>query len=812
MTGSLGNLACGGSKGSVLIDGTKVRWLAFTGGSGTVPAIGTTITKGGVSGYLLGVWSDIQTVPKAVGAAMSATGFLKFREVTGGTFSAGALTGITANAAGADVTGWIEVVADQASKISSAPKGPGFVIQGDWFYLGTTSGVRGQIFYCPTTGGTTGTYFSGVQVETAPGSNTYEWWPAISSSKFNTTYVPNNELGKVVYGANSAYISFGAANIGPLRPAGCKVRIPNVILRQCATASRATNTPHSNASYRPTWNTGVYGDTSISKACGDWNLNFMAFKSLSITDSTFDGALNIKHITSAFTCTNVCMTNPTTISDNALTVGLAKSCVIDKVVTAREAGNVHIFMSNQDGATISNTRSFFPTISPTTLVYASNSSNLTFTNNSTVGGYIGLIQSSKISVLNHDSSATSAGQFQSNLTNAISINSCSDVVYDSPTFGGNGLMANAHPYGAVIATSGTKGGIKLRNFGNPTTPLSGGNNATYYPRYLWEPTGGTADNSIKFSRIFISNIGTTSLNTVAAYFALDSTQLFNVGSYNGSFNVIGLENSSIRGVRASVFGGTWSDSAGTHFADYFTSATTGGVMANFGLPSTSSLSQFSTTIDSSNTFAGFDNVGVKLVSVGDSCTYTSQYYAIGHTAFQNSAPTFANTTNIGNHTQEYDLDTGSGFSGTWKTLSGANLSAETISPSVGFKIAIRITCTVADNTNRIGNVSLLTYSTAAAQAANLYPLDVVSLGFTNLIPGSEVRVYQGTNPATATEIGGIESTSGSTFSFTHSSGGQAGVIAIFALGYQPIYLPYTFKTTDDSILIQQVIDRNYVNP
>ena len=202
--------------------------------------------------------------------------------------------------------------------------------------------------------------------------------------------------------------------------------------------------------------------------------------------------------------------------------------------------------------------------------------------------------------------------------------------------------------------------------------------------------------------------------------------------------------------------------------------------------------------------------GLYLAKVGDYATFEFMYFAKGHTGFQNAAPVIqANTP--ANQTYEYQIDTGGGWNGTWKAATGANLSAETIDPNVGFKIKLKITCITPSASNNITAVRFLTTTTAAAQAANLYPLDTVSLGFTNLIPGSEVRVYAGTDPATAVEIGGTEATAGSTFSFTHSSSGVDGVIAIFALGYQPIYLPYTFKTTDDSILIQQVIDRNYVN-
>jgi hypothetical protein len=113
-TGSLGNPTFTDIGGELYIDATAVRWLPYDTGSGNVPAIGTTVSRSGVSGYLLGVWASLGSAPTAVGAAMPTSGFIKFREVTGGPFGAGALTGIGASATGPDVTGWIECAWDAA--------------------------------------------------------------------------------------------------------------------------------------------------------------------------------------------------------------------------------------------------------------------------------------------------------------------------------------------------------------------------------------------------------------------------------------------------------------------------------------------------------------------------------------------------------------------------------------------------------------------------------------------------------------------------------------------------------------------------
>lgn len=183
MTGSLGSITVSSSLGGgFMIDARNVRWLAYDTGTGNVPAIGTTVSQGGVSGYLLGVWANYTSAPTAVGAAMPATGFIKFREVTGGSFAAGALTGIGASATGADVTGWIETVMDQSAAITVSRKGIGSVTRGDWFYLGTTNGSVGQVVQVPTNGGGATTQSPGLWIETGENTDQYEYWPALSSA------------------------------------------------------------------------------------------------------------------------------------------------------------------------------------------------------------------------------------------------------------------------------------------------------------------------------------------------------------------------------------------------------------------------------------------------------------------------------------------------------------------------------------------------------------------------------------------------------------------------------------------------------
>lgn len=89
----------------------------------------------------------------------------------------------------------------------------------------------------------------------------------------------------------------------------------------------------------------------------------------------------------------------------------------------------------------------------------------------------------------------------------------------------------------------------------------------------------------------------------------------------------------------------------------------------------------------------------------------------------------------------------------------------------------------------------------------------VSVTFTGLAEGSEVRVYSGTmdNAAAATEIAGVES-SGTSFSWSHSNPGGNAYYVIHKEDYETINQAYVLPSSDTSFPISQRTDRNYSNP
>jgi hypothetical protein len=251
---------------------------------------------------------------------------------------------------------------------------------------------------------------------------------------------------------------------------------------------------------------------------------------------------------------------------------------------------------------------------------------------------------------------------------------------------------------------------------------------------------------------------------------------------------------------------------GTHWQTRFTSTTAGFVEILCNEPTSASAAQCAITAG----VPQFNSAGAILATViGQQVTWEMPFWAYGFTAFTNGAPTITGT-NVtyssgarwGNHDIEFQIDLGTGYGGTWLALTAANLTAQTISATTGFKLKLRVTCATGATTNVITNMRIAMTTTDAAQGAGQYPLSTNTLEFTSLQAGSEVRAYTGAPGTDAVEIGGIDS-SGAAFSFTHSSGGVAGFVQVIATGFQAFYLPLTYSSTDQSIPVSQVIDRNY---
>lgn len=1031
MTGSLGSQTI--NEGKILYDGRNVRWLPYNSGSGNVPAIGTNITQAGVSAsYLLGVYASLTSAPTAVGSAMPTSGFIKFREVTGA-FASGALTGIGASATGADVTGWIEVVADDASTIT-VPRLGEHEIRGDWFYLDNTTGVVGQQIQIPTNGGGAGTYSPGVWVETSPGSNQYEYWPALngatngwakqhlggaysetdkrqnfvkavagglvqfgeafdvsgtyanvtaqastyaslshsctytwvadkvtvyystghllktgqqvgldftsggatandgiytitvidayyytidligSGASGNVTARPGVTvtftahtlgvgdtvycdfttgtgvdgdyeiyavtsangylikyphvtaltsgnvsvhsrytitatahglaLGNRVYldftsgaGVDGIYTIVGVATdtfdivmnnngsadsgnvtikqtIGNIPTSGCKVRIPNVILRGCATGTRASNFVNATLTSRPEWSTTTAGAIDIEYAYMTWFPTFSQAYSVKLYNTSIFDNLTISECASAVDINDTHTSMHSGLDAISLSFqsnfagGVVQNCkfmrgntpgVLDHAVSI--AYCIGTSFINVEAGIIQFTRTTGKAF------YLANCTNLTFTSCRSINSHIELLGSFDIYINNYDHVDRFIGY-----TNATAAYyavhtgiGCSNINVDGMTFGYSNTIPNVHPYNGMVYYT-VSNNCTFRNLGTYASPLPCGSwRQNLYSLGLTHASGGNCSNII-LQRIYIDN------NSRTGIFATQNSdknillESVNSGMYVMSAMAISsyvnaLLNATVKGCffpnnsvtgQASVYG--------THFSDFFLGTGYGRVLLAMNEPTTDTATYF-TMVNGTQKYNSAG--GILMGVIGDQAIWETPYFIKGHTGFVNVAPTMSGGT-IGNYTLEYQIDTGSGWNGTWTTLNGTNLSAETVNPATGFKLKIRIT-TTSTNSTAITYLRLDTTTSASAQSDNLYPLDTISLTLTGLLSGSDVVIYEA---GTETVLDSVDAVSA--YSYIYETPVDID-IAVFKAGYIPYFIRnYSLTSNDASLPVSQVVDRAYL--
>lgn len=824
-TGQLGGAVSISSTrgGKIIIDGTKVRLIPYNTGTGNVPAIGTTISQGGISAYLLGVWSALNVAPTAAAAAMPASGYIKVKNVTGGSFAAGALTGIGASATGADVVGWIEIVGIEATTIT-VPRLGEFVMSGSWFEVGTTSGAANQTIQMPAS--LANTYYPGVWIETGSGTGVYEFYPAAGSA----TTTRQDKAGKVVWISSQGLLRIGnsgAATNGYLPASGCKIRVPNIITLNCnSTSGYDVNVlPNATLTTRRDFTTTCGGTIVIDKANLAWWPSFTQAFSIAMSNTGILEQLQITECASTITLDNVGVGQTAAQAQYALFMtlcfagGTISNCVWS-TATLAASGRYVISITDCFGFDFTNDtiRSCVARGNATsgcaTLVRVK---ECTWDGLYLLGGgkfFLTTCADCAISNIHYvdipgTSYSTSYGQYILSIT----ANS-KNCVFDTIDFWGL-TTSTEQPYAGLWNIISAVSNIKIRNMGTAASPLSLG--ASNQPAYFAVGVADSGCKNIEFKRIYVTNTRTGFQSNLDNSYS--DVIYKNVWTDAADSDVWATHNTTVMGMKGTNTVTGQTSVYGTHWFDIFTSSTAGriGIACNEKTAEEPSNSSYSLVV--AGVGCGFDSVGrIVMPNVDDEIIWTTPNWIIGHKSFTNSAPTLTGVNvsggtapTYGNFKLQYKIDKGSGYGGSWTDLTAANLSGETgINAQTGFKLQIRLTVVTASTTNAMTYMTFPTDSDATSQAYQ-YPLDVVDLSLTNLQPNSEVRAYVGTSPATAVEIGGIED-SGTSFTFQHSSGGSDGYIHIHALGYLSIELPITYLSADQSIPIQQFIDRQYQNP
>jgi hypothetical protein len=803
--GSLDTVTYSGIGGKLKIDGKNVRVIPYNTGSGNVPAVGTSISQGGVSGTLLGVWSSWLVEPTASGAAMPASGFIKIKNKAGGNFAAGALTSIGATATGADVVGWIEVRGADTATIT-VPRIGQFEVDGDWFELGTTSGSRNQVLACPTTATVAGV-FPGVWIETGNGTGVYERFAGAGSIVAAST-IPTDERGKIVWQTTGGIrIGFdGTNNVGFLPPSGCRVRIPNVIMTCCTRTAGGSGLrvlPNATLATRQEFVTTAAGDIQIKGAVFQWYGNFLQAYRADVLRSAVSDSLILQEIAAAINVDDV-IVSPTQAQLNfALNMvscfggGTFQNALLARFSLA--ASGAYVCNANYNkGITFSNVKS-------QTLLTRGNATTGTWTATQNVdctwascvniGGKMLQVGAQRPIFTNY----RYADQFTGTTTAtnphyALEFTTgCVEPMVNGVDFIG---LTNVHPYNGIVSAAACYD-ITVRNIGTYASPLNlGSANAS---GVIFN--GGGNNDGIRLQKLYTSN---TRTGPWAFVNSDNSVVIQDVKGDYADTSVIASLNTVAKAV--SLTGATTGQTSvyGTHWKDSFTSATVGKIEILCNEPTTASAAQCAITAGTPR----FNSAGqVALTTVGDQVTWEMPYFAKGHTALANLAITLAGT-NTGNNTYEFQYDFGSGYNGSWLTLNATNLNgAGAITPATGAKLKVRATCATANAGNLLTNIAIPTVTTSVAQGGNPYALDTVTLTLTGLVTGSDIVILAA---GTETVRVQVDAYAGTSYAYVYETPENID-IAVYKSGQIPFFIRnYALSSSDASLPVAQVTDTTYL--
>lgn len=474
--------------GTIEFNSTQVRLIPYNTGTGNVPVLDATITQGGASSKLIGVYSALNVAPTTAGSAMPASGYILVRQWNSVAYAAGALTGISATATGADRAGWLEIVGCD-SLTATVNRLNTFKVRGDYFdFLGvTTDGTRATTYQIPSHG--TLVYAPGVEVETGTGTGVYEFYPCAGTLTALLANISTDAVrGKVCWISTAGLLRFGHDGTnstgGYIPPAGRKIRIPNIFFCNCTQAAPTVNVlPNATLATRYEFSTGGGGVIDMDKASVNWYMNFGQPFSVSLTNTNTLSALVLTECASPIAWSNVNVGQEAANTQQALTMtlnfagGTMDNCTWTRSAQAG-AGTYMAAWTDCSGFTVTNE------FNRTMVRAATNNSgsilktrviNSTWTNTKLGGGRIALIGCADITYTNthyYDNLAATTGSANAFYVWDYSGAPSFRVKMDGLDF--NGLTLN-QPYNGIVlvGVSGCQD-ITLRNLGTDAAPLDCG--------------------------------------------------------------------------------------------------------------------------------------------------------------------------------------------------------------------------------------------------------------------------------------------------------------------------------------------------
>lgn len=811
--------------GSVLFDGSKVWELPFTAASGNVPtqnALGSNGVTGGTSGAtgeLLRVWGS-GLEPLAAGGAMPATGWVKLRSKTGN-FQAGEVVtlpgGATITISSAGKRSWLHIVGVENGVIS-IPRLGDVKWRGEWYELGTTNGADDQTFAFPVADACPAIWiekYAGAYA--AEGAAGLEPWLAAGDRWGTATpFVAQDVRGKY-FGQDLATgvitIARRASNACGFKPAaGLKVFVPNLILSNSTSANWSANTRNTTIAARYETETVFGAVVDVQGVSSNWFFSLVTAVSVNLQRSAFLERMLINGAVKDTLLEDVAVgllsgTQGQVALDvsNLYTGGTLRRVRASSAVQASSIALTGCFglrgtsvQAETFGAAGSSQR----TSSGVTAFNITRCRDLVMSDVAVIGSKLGLSSSIGCEITGFSYADCMIGT-----TGTLSavpafecVNGSQGCTVDG--FGAFGGLPNVHPISRIMATNGASD-IGLYNVGTPTSPYDFGTvNPGIGPAQLDSVSG------VLLRRVYTKNCavsGGSSTPVLVASSAQD-VDLVNVWADGDDNSVTGGKNVSAKGCRWTAGINGQLSCYGRHWEDAFTSTTTGRILIACNEPTDSTAGQCITSFAPGS---GFTSSGsVSMIAVGDYVEWVMPYFALGHTALANVAPTVSGT-NVANHALQFQADTGSGWSA-WADLTGPNLAAVgAINPATGIKLKVRATVTVASASNLLTYIRIDTVTDATSQQIQ-YPLPkIAALTLTNLQLGSDIVILQA---GTETELINVDANPATTFVYDYDVPTTVD-IGVFKAGFVPFYVRgYTLASTNATLPIAQVADRNYRNP
>jgi hypothetical protein len=800
--------------GSVLFEGRNVWELPYTAASGNVPAqnaLGSNGVAGGTSGAtgeLLRVWAAGSLTPSASGGAMPASGWVKLRSKAG-TFQSGEVVtlpgGATITISGAGKRSWLHMVGAESGTLT-IPRLADVKFRGDWYELGATNGSDDQTIQYPIADSCPALW-----IERYPGAYAAEgnaglesWLNAGPRWGAATAIVAQDVRGKY-FGQNLTTgvitIAQRASNACGFKPAaGLRVFIPNLIFSNSNATNWALNTRSTSFTTRYELSALQAGAVDATYCAFNWYINVIGAQ-----EFTFSGVSTLDTMTLSNFGLRAHMTDfALGLSDGTvgLNNGLSMSSMFDGIDMTR-ARFTRYAPSSTYGTFTDLPNSSFTDVQFEQLGGASGVFNINgmdksqFTRLAGVGVRYTFSRTSDSEFTDPSyadlaiGTTPAAARSVIELTNASSRNRVKG-------FSNFGNLPNVHPYQAILSVSTGSVGNELSDVGSPATPYDCGS---------LNPMG-SAINTASMKGVTARRVSLTGnrLEPVVNTNSSANIALINVIASTAVVQTRASSDMTVRGCRTGADVSGRSNVFGSFFGDVFTGDTAGAVLLSCNEPSAASAGQVSTTLAAGSGFTGAGSIS--MAALGDSITWTMDYFALGHTGLASTAPAITGT-KVGNHLLEFQADTGSGWSA-WATLTGPNLAAVgAINPAVGVRLRVRATVITASASNLLTNIRIDTVTDAVSQRTQ-YPLPkLAALTLTGLQPGSDIVILQA---GTETELANVDANGSTTYAYDYDTTTTVD-IGVFKVGFVPFYSRgYTLASTDATLPIAQVADRNYRNP